>query len=65
MIHVFQFRCVGPMKIKQNKNCLLIEVRAMVFNVTFNNITVISWQSVLLVEEARVPGENHRPTANH
>jgi hypothetical protein len=25
----------------------------MVFNVTFNNISAISWQSVLLVEEAR------------
>ena len=23
----------------------------MVFNVTFNNISVISWQSILLVEE--------------
>jgi hypothetical protein len=30
----------------------------MVFNVTFSNISVISWQSVLLVEETRVPGEN-------
>jgi hypothetical protein len=29
----------------------------MVFNATFNNISVISWQSVLLVEETRVPGE--------
>jgi len=28
----------------------------MVFNATFNNISVISWQSVLLVEETRVPG---------
>ena len=28
----------------------------MVFNATFNNISVISWQSVLLVEENRVPG---------
>jgi hypothetical protein len=37
----------------------------MVFNATFNNISVISWQSVLLVEETRVPGENHRPVANH
>ena len=27
----------------------------MVFNGTFNNISVISWQSVLLVEETRVP----------
>jgi hypothetical protein len=31
----------------------------MVFNATFNNISVISWTSVLLVEETRVPGENH------
>jgi hypothetical protein len=28
-----------------------------VFNVTFNNISVISWWSVLLVEETEVPGE--------
>ena len=31
----------------------------MVFNATFNNIFAISWQSVLLVEETGVPGENH------
>jgi len=31
----------------------------MVFNTTFNNISVISWRSVLLVEEIGVPGENH------
>jgi hypothetical protein len=30
----------------------------MVFNTTFNNISVISWLSVLLVEETGVPGEN-------
>jgi hypothetical protein len=30
----------------------------MMFNATFNNILVISWRSVLLVEETRVPGEN-------
>jgi hypothetical protein len=34
-------------------------VRVMVFNATFNNISVISWQSVLLVEESGVPIENH------
>jgi hypothetical protein len=33
--------------------------RVMVFNTTFNNISVISWQSVLLVEETTVPGEIH------
>jgi hypothetical protein len=27
----------------------------MVINATFNNISVISWQSVLLLEETRVP----------
>jgi hypothetical protein len=37
----------------------------MVFNATFNNISVISWQSILLLEESRVPGENHRPVASH
>jgi hypothetical protein len=30
----------------------------MVLNATFNNISVISWQSVLLVEETGVPREN-------
>jgi hypothetical protein len=37
----------------------------MVFNATFNNISAISWQSVLLVEETGGPGENHQPVANH
>jgi hypothetical protein len=36
----------------------------MVFNTTFNNISVILWQSVLLVEETEVPG-NHRQTLSH
>ena len=36
----------------------------MVFNVTFNNITVISWRSVLLMEETKVPGENNWPVAS-
>jgi len=37
----------------------------MVFNATFKNISVILWRSVLLVEETRVPGENHRPITSH
>ena len=36
-------------------------VRVMVFNATFNNISVISCGLVLLVEETVVPRENHRP----
>ena len=35
----------------------------MVFNDTFNNISALSWRSVLLVEDIGVPGENHRPVA--
>ena len=37
----------------------------LVFNATFNNISVISWRSVLLVEETGVLGENHRPVGSH
>ena len=37
----------------------------MVLNATFNNISVISWRSVLSVEETEGPGENHRPIACH
>ena len=33
----------------------------MVFNATFNNISIISWQSVLLVVETGVPGETTDP----
>jgi hypothetical protein len=36
----------------------------MVFNATFNKISAISWQSVLMVEEIGVPRENHRPVAS-
>jgi hypothetical protein len=34
--------------------------RVVVFNAIFNTISDILWQSVLLVEETRVPRENHR-----
>jgi len=36
----------------------------MVFTATFNDISAISWQTILLVEETGVPGENHWPTAS-
>jgi hypothetical protein len=37
----------------------------MVLNATFNNISVISWRSIVLVKETRIPGEKHRPVASH
>jgi hypothetical protein len=44
------------------RNRRLIHVNVgefMVFNATFNNISVISWRSVLLVEVSGVPRENY------
>jgi len=38
--------------------------RVMVLNATFYNISVISWRSVLLVEETGVSRENHHPVAS-
>jgi len=37
-------------------------IRVMVFDTTFNNISVIFWRSVLLVEET---SENQRPVASY
>jgi hypothetical protein len=37
----------------------------MVFNATFNNISVISPRPVLLMGETGVPGVNHGPVASH
>ena len=37
----------------------------LVLNAAFSNISAISWRPVLVVEEAGVPGENHRPWASN
>ena len=37
----------------------------MVVNANFNNISVVSLWSVLLVEETGVAGKNHQPAASH
>jgi hypothetical protein len=43
-----------------------VRVRVIVCkNATFNNISVISWRSVLLVGETGVLGESHRPVASY
>jgi hypothetical protein len=68
-VKFYNSRTKGNNSIKNNQlpifTCVIlvyilfrVMVRFMVFNVTFNNISVISWRSVLLVEETR---ENHRP----
>jgi hypothetical protein len=40
-----------------------VRVRVLVFSATFNSISAITWQSVLLGEKTGVPGENNRPVA--
>jgi hypothetical protein len=35
-----------------------------VFDATFNNLSAISWRSVLLEDETEVPGEDHRPVTS-
>ena len=56
-------------KTETEKPPLNIDGWYMVFNATFNNMSVISCQSVsfpvLLVDETRVHGEKHRPVASH
>jgi len=42
-----------------------ILVDFLCFNATFSNISDISWRPVLVVEEAEVPGENHRQWASN
>jgi hypothetical protein len=54
---IFKQGCMDPDLVKM--------VTVMVFNSTFNNISVILWRSVSLVGETRVPRENHRPTASN
>ena len=39
--------------------------RFMLFNATFNTISVISWKSVVLMKETGAPGDNHRPVVSH
>jgi hypothetical protein len=62
--------CLTCNESKVHRNLLMhvirvLGLRVMVFKATFNNISVISWRSVLLVEETGVPGENHRLAISH
>jgi len=50
--------------IRQGFDCRT-RVIVMLYNVTFNNMSVKSWWSVLLVEETGVSRENDRPAASH
>jgi len=69
LVSYFIQRC-SKNKLKQDKHHIfskntLYVCLFMVFNATFNNISTISWRSVLLVEETTIPGESHRPVVSH
>ena len=52
-------------KIEDFSSRMFVFVCLMVFSTTFNNISVISWWSVLFVEETGGAGENQQPVASH
>jgi hypothetical protein len=60
MVVGFTTTCAISAVVNKLINLYINHYRFMVFNTTFNNFLAISWQSVLLVEETGVSGENHR-----
>jgi hypothetical protein len=56
--HMEYIYIINSRKLKPQNNWF--RVRVMVFNATFNNISVRWRRSVLLVEETGVPGEKHQ-----
>ena len=61
--NIYVYYIITSLFYKNDFACLFVCL--MVFNAIFNNISVMSWRSVLLVEETGEPGENHRPVASH
>ena len=66
-IYISVYNIVILNNTKKENHLHNIYTRAMamgsVLNATFNNISGISWRSVLLVKETGIPGENHSPVA--
>ena len=48
-----------------NNKVVTLGVSDVMLSATFNNISVISLLSVLFERTSKVPGESHRPVANH
>ena len=62
VVHVYQqchVLCVVVQFVIDVKLHIYFFSSVLVFNATFNDISVISWRSVLLVEETGGPGENN------
>ena len=62
-VHIFMLKSwYWHTKVSQK---IVVCISVIVTNATFNNISIISWRSVLLVEESGVPVESHRPDVGH
>ena len=57
--------CVGGGFGREPESVCGLFVCLMLFNAIFNNISAISWRSVLLVDENEVHGDSHRLVASH
>jgi hypothetical protein len=62
--HLHIYSCEWLWSYDVVKTILVLGVRVVVFNATFNNISVISWLSGLL-EETGVRREKHLPAVSH
>jgi hypothetical protein len=60
-LYVYLFSGRRNIECKYQEGNFDIVVLFMVFNATYNNISAISWRSVLLMGETGIPGENHPP----
>ena len=59
------YTCFFAINPDMNENDKSLGVMVIVFNDNFNNISDVSWWSVLLVDQTRVPRENHQPVTRH
>jgi len=59
------WRCRGVIGNCKSVNHRSVRIMVMVFNTTFNNISVILWLWIVFVEETGWSGENHRPAVSY
>jgi hypothetical protein len=67
MLYIISYTCYWLSQQCHNPNLLnqMIFFQFLVLNATFSNMSAISWRPVLVVEEAGIPGKNHRPWASN
>jgi hypothetical protein len=60
----YDCKCTTRQRWHPPHSCYIFDL-ILVLNATSSNISAISWRPDLVVEEAGVPGENHRPWASN